>query len=119
MPRPEAMQEQIFEKARSVWGRDVFKAWPQIAARWEHAIFDNWNLKYGPLNREQLAYACSLIEHALENARKGPTPNERYAYFHHCLSGLLNHERVDAGFKQRASDDDSGLDDIFDPLADR
>jgi hypothetical protein len=83
--------------------------WRKILARVEHAIF-LWNDKYGPLNHAQREYAGDIVCYALVNAREAPTPSERYAWFNRALTGSLNHERVDAGFKQR---DDGGIEPTF------
>lgn len=91
--------ETVFESARGVFGKDVYKAWPQIAFEYEHALWRVWNQNYGPLNDEQLWYSVDLICHALSRAKGSPNP---YAVFKAQMRRLYNHETVDRGFKARA-----------------
>jgi len=76
-----------------------------VIKRAEHAIW-MWNEKYGPLSPRQVEYVGDLIVHALKRAGDAPSDGEKYAYFHTQLTSLLNHERVDAGFDQRAEHGD-------------
>lgn len=92
------MTERIFSAARQPFGNGVFKAWPQIIAEVEQALWVVWNPKYGPLNAAQREYAVELILYALKKADGHPNP---YAGFKYHLRKLFNHESVDAGFRQR------------------
>jgi hypothetical protein len=93
--------ERIFSAARKPFGKGVYKAWPRIVAEAEHALWVVWNPKYGPLNAAQREYALGLIVYALGKAEGHPNPYGAY-YYH--LRKCLNHETVDAGFKQRGDD---------------
>lgn len=95
----ESYTERLFEKAREVFGREVYKAWPQIAFEYEHALWRVWNPTYGPLTPQQLDYAVEIICHALDRI-KGC--DNLYAAYKAELRRLWNHDRVDAGFKARA-----------------
>lgn len=77
------------------------RTWRLVLSRADHALWV-WNDKYGPLTPAQRDYAAELVEHALVKAQEAPDCNAVYAFFNAKLTRLLNHEKVDAGFKQRA-----------------
>jgi len=100
----------IFEAAAITFGKTAgssesltpfSRTWRTVNRRAEHAIW-MWNEKYGPLSPAQVEYVGDLIVHALKHAASAPSDGQKYAYFHTQLTSLLNHERVDAGFDQRA-----------------
>jgi len=57
-----------------------------------------WAEKYGPFNVEQGRYAIELMVYAIR-ASQG-----QYAFLYSGFDQLVNHERVDEGFKKRAGD---------------
>lgn len=85
------------------------RTWRTVIDRAEHALF-RWNDEHGPLNAAQREYAADLVCHALERAaRDAPNLAQTYAFFHTQLTHLLNHERVQAGFRSRADQYDGAL----------
>lgn len=93
----------VFSKAKTGSALSPFSdTWTRIAVYSEHAIW-LWNDKYGPLNHDQREYAVELLCHALKDADKAPSVDQRYAFFHSAVTRMLNHERVDSGMKQRAT----------------
>jgi hypothetical protein len=101
-----SITQDIWVVAREAFGNDVFKAWPQICERWEHALWE-WNDRFGPLNRDQREYASQLCRYSLAFA--GETKDaHRYARFHSRLAFYLNHERVAAKFKALSQPIDLG-----------
>lgn len=92
------------------------RTWRTILERADHALW-TWNDKYGPLTREQRAYAAELVCHALTKARAADSAGDHYAHFHTTLTSLLNHETVDAGFKARAERGDSLAADLIGEFA--
>jgi len=57
-----------------------------------------WAEKYGPFNVEQGVYAVELMVYAIRHS------HGNYAYLYSGFDQLVNHERVDEGFKNRAGD---------------
>lgn len=108
-----SLTQTIWKAAYAAFGKEVYKAWPQICDRWEHAVF-LWNDSYGPLNPAQREYAGQLVVSALEWAGKHPA-EQRYARFHASLTAKLVHERVVAGFKARREEEgEDALVDVID-----
>lgn len=104
-----SLYERIFQAAAKAWGRPaVFKAWPQISERWEHALF-SWNDKYAPLNHEQREYACHLMILAIEFAGEVEDVGHKYACLHSRVNFYLNHEQTDAGFKERDTEPEGDI----------
>ena len=57
-----------------------------------------WSEKYGPFNVEQGTYAIDLMLYAIRSS------GGAYALLYSGFDKLINHERVDTGFKNRAGD---------------
>jgi hypothetical protein len=101
-----------FDEARKVLGDSVMGRTGKIATPFRskvaHAL-KVWHDKYGPLNAEQYDYADQLLrwtirsgaEYAKSQGMKHPAP-----IIWANLMSIVNHERADAGFKQRSSKKD-------------
>lgn len=94
-----SLTQTIWKAAYAAFGKEVYKAWPQLCERWEHALWV-WNDAYGPLCPAQREFAAERIVSALKWAADHPA-DQRYARFNASLSHWLNHERTQAGFKSR------------------
>lgn len=94
------MVEEIWEAADKAFGRpEVFKAWPMICRKWEHALW-HWNEQFGPLSPKQRDYFVEIVVSCLVWAGCKPQA-QRYASYQASLMAKLNHERVRAGFISR------------------
>jgi len=111
-PELHVVPPRCFEAAREVFGDSVMARRGRIASPFRskvaHAL-RTWDAKYGPLNEEQHEYADQLLtwavrsgaEYAKAQGMKHPAP-----MVWANLMALVNHERTDAGFKQRAGKQD-------------
>ena len=70
-----------------------------------------WEEKYGPFNEAQEQYASKVLTHAVVRARAGAdgAPSLLYPYVLAAIARMVNHEKVDAGFKRRAEMGDLDL----------
>ena len=79
-----------------------------------------WDGKYGPLNAEQWDYAGEIVCHALAKAGERQDVGERYAWFEQELTTLTSHDKVHAGFRSRATEDDGafvdGLGEVYEAV---
>lgn len=109
-PDLEVVPPKTFEAARAVFGNSVMNRRGRIAspfrAKIAHAL-RVWDAKYGPLNDAQLEYADHLLawcinsgyQYALAQKLQHPAP-----IIWNSLMTIVNHERVDAGMKHRATE---------------
>jgi hypothetical protein len=94
--------DEIWKEADRCFGRpEVFKAWPMICRKWEHALW-HWNDQFGPLNPDQRAYFIEVVGSCLRWAARKPA-EQRYASYQASLMAKLNHEAIRSGFERRAS----------------
>lgn len=104
--------EQTFQAAKAAFGPAVYnrvgRTYQSLDRRIRHAL-RVWDEKYGPLNPAQEAYADRLLARAIEKGEQeaGQDRGKRYAFVQSRIGQLVNHETVDAGFKNRA---EAGLD---------
>ena len=102
--------DEVGETAFSVFGPRIFnsqgRSFRLLNRRIRHAL-DVWDQKYGVLNDAQEAYAGAVLAWAIRRGRDeaGGDRSHLYPYVLHSLGGVVNHEKVDAGFKRRADDD--------------
>ena len=107
------------EAAYEVFGPRVFngqgRTFKSLNRRIVHAV-RVWEEKYGPFTEEQEAYAGKLLAWSIRQGAKGAGMDKSrlYAFVLSSLAKMVNHERVDAGFKRRQVEDAA----IFDPLLD-
>lgn len=99
-----------FEAARELFGDQLYNAkartYRALERRCRHAL-RVWNDKYGPvLSSEQEAYADELLTWAIRDghARAAAAGARPLQYVQASIGRLVNHERVDAGFKSRAAE---------------
>jgi hypothetical protein len=95
--------EEIWDAADKCFGRpEVFKAWPMVCKKWEHALW-HWNDQFGPLNQKQRDYFVEVVISCLVWAGTQQEVQRRYASYQASLMAKLNHERVRDGFQMRGS----------------
>ena len=109
-PDLEVVPPETFEAARAVFGNSVMSRRGRIASplrsKIAHAL-RVWDAKYGPLNQMQLEYADTLLSYTIRNANRYALENNLShpaPIVWTSLQNIVNHERVDAGFKHRATE---------------
>ena len=99
--------DEVFAAAEAAFGRCVYartgRTYQSLDRRIRHAL-RVWDEKYGPLNPAQNEYAATLLVHAIEKgAREAAGDRSKlYPFVQAGIGRLVNHERVDEGFKARA-----------------
>jgi hypothetical protein len=99
--------EKTFAAAKACFGPAVYartgRTGRALDRRIGHAL-RVWDEKYGPLSPEQEAYADDVLAAAISRGESeaGRDPAKRYAFVQAQIGRMVNHERVDAGFKRRA-----------------
>jgi hypothetical protein len=106
----ESHVESFFQYCKKAWGKDIYKAWPRVAERMEHALWVCWNPAHGPLNEKQLEYAYSVLRWAVDKAAEQPTDQAKYQCFHGLIRVSLRSDKVVAGFRSRSDESEPILD---------
>ena len=110
-PDLEVVPPRTFEAARTAFGNGVMSRRGRTAtpfrAKVAHAL-RVWDAKYGPLNEAQREYADDVLAYtirtAADYARANSAPPQPLVW--NSLLTIVNHERVDSGFKSRATSED-------------
>ena len=108
-PELEVVPPETFDAALEVFGNGVMARRGRIAtpfrAKVAHCL-RVWDAKYGPLNDAQQKYADSVLAWTIRSGdayAKAQNMQHPAPIIWGNLQGIVNHERVDAGFKSRAS----------------
>jgi hypothetical protein len=102
--------DEVGEAAFEVFGPRVFnsqgRSFRLLNRRVRHAL-SVWEQKYGHFSDSQESYAGSVLAWAIRRGAReaGGDRANLYPYVLHSLAGIVNHEKVDAGFKRRREED--------------
>ncbi len=107
------LPQRTFAAAAEIFGGSIYnpasRAHKSLSRRVQHAL-RVWAEKYGPLTPDQYGYADTVLEAALRSAAREAAGDRSklFSYAQAQIGRVVNHERVDAGFKARQETVDVG-----------
>ena len=101
------LPNETFAVAEELFGGSIYnpesRTHKSLSRRVQHAL-RIWAEKYGPLSASQALYADSVLAAALRSAARDAAGDrgKLFQYAQAQIGRMVNHERVHAGFLQRA-----------------